>query len=899
MRLLPPEIAESLNKSKCLDFIYESAGKALDQIRENVPRAAGLLTEEAEKCLTDNFYERYELIYAQCLMKEIRTRLERYDPVGLMLGRFDPESVSKSANDLYESCGGNIGTYLHDRFPLLDGYRDHIYQNYVDCFTDFLKAFIDRKDEVSASFLDGKPITRILHLSTGGADIHRNGRCVVGVKTDVGTVYYKPHDCGVDVLYHEIVEKWFSDCTVAAGVIEGEGYAFVSCLKHEKVDSETDIRLFFRNFGILAALFHGLGSNDMHLENIISCGTRPATVDVETILGTAVRADSKDIGSIQREQMDFRDSLMRTCLLPMRIYKGPMMSPLYCASKDAMCLPEYGDKAYTVEGYEDAFKDGFHEGYGRMLEHRDEIVKIIDAHKDATVRCLMRNTRFYAHIRMMLYRPEYLTEETKQTVYDKLCTPYKMSGEEIDRDQTDYEWNCMLKCDIPYYCTTVGGVDLCGEEKEQTVKSGFYMTSVRDSAVRYLDRLSVEEERFEQDLLRISFAHAPTDEPKQKEQEEIGQDTVEGTKLRGEVKAILDGIYDDAVIGTDGNKFWMSTALITDVTPTCGDSAQLADIGIFCADILASGILEGDDKDARELADEMFIKLSDSITKLIEKKNEIRENNALFPIGLYTGLGGVLNSFVHMDKIGIEGARQAAENITEIILDTGMFNYKKTGVAEGVAGLVLALTGAPDSDSARECIRRCADRLLKEELPSSSDLPYGSAGIGAALAGAFNIVKEPGYARFAVEVFGKIKDDYSEKLGGWPDGKAKIKWMADKGPHAAGIYLAASYASEILQGEDGAEVIGEVAKLALKSMRDEKRLYRQDILDQGNAMTVMAFLKAGDRQAAGRILASMIGRKDSKGVFTVTPSGVRSAFDPSFYYGTVGVGAAMIRYYEQ
>ena len=208
-----------------------------------------------------------------------------------------------------------------------------------------------------------------------------------------------------------------------------------------------------------------------------------------------------------------------------------------------------------------------------------------------------------------------------------------------------------------------------------------------------------------------------------------------------------------------------------------------------------------------------------------------------------------------------------------------------------VAGLVLALTGAPDSDSARECIRRCADRLLKEELPSSSDLPYGSAGIGAALAGAFNIVKEPGYARFAVEVFGKIKDDYSEKLGGWPDGKAKIKWMADKGPHAAGIYLAASYASEILQGEDGAEVIGEVAELALKSMRDEKRLYRQDILDQGNAMTVMAFLKAGDRQAAGRILASMIGRKDSKGVFTVTPSGVRSAFDPSFYYGTVGVGA--------
>ncbi len=897
MRLLPPEIAESLNKSKCLDFIYESAGKALDQIRENVPRAAGLLTEEAEKCLTDNFYERYELIYAQCLMKEIRTRLERYDPVGLMLGRFDPESVSKSANDLYESCGGNIGTYLHDRFPLLDGYRDHIYQNYVDCFTDFLKAFIDRKDEVSASFLDGKPITRILHLSTGGADIHRNGRCVVGVKTDVGTVYYKPHDCGLDSLYYEIVDRWFSDCTVAAGVIEGEGYAFVSCLKHEPVSSKEDIRTFFRNFGVLAALFHGLGSNDMHMENVISCGIRPAGIDMETVLGTAIKSDDSRMREIHSEQEHFRDSLMRTCLMPMRVYKGPLMSPLYTSSKDAFCLPEYDGKAYTVEGYEDAFEEGFCDGYQRMLDHRDEIVDMIDAHKDATVRCLLRNTRFYAHIRMMLYRPEYLKEEdAKQAVYDKFISPFKISGEDVDTEQTGYEWNCMLKCDIPYFCTTVAGKDLCGEEPSQVVKTGYYLGSVRDSAVRFLERLSPEELKFEQSLMRISFAHAPTDEPKHKEEEPISDSVADDAALKREVKAILDGIYDDAIISSDGNMFWMSTAVAMDVKASCGDISQLADIGCFCAAVIRSGILPEETTRATELAEQMIRRIDNIVDRLYEVKDELKDKNAVLATGIYTGFGGVIIACRAMSAAGIKGAGEAAAKIVDLVMASGQYRYKKNNVSEGAAGLVIALSSMPCTDPVRECLIRCADRLVEEELPSSDDLPYGSAGIALAMAKAFNTVKDPRYAHSAIEAFIKAKNAYSEKMTGWPDGTAKIKWMADKGPHAAGIYLAASYSSEILSGEEGAEVIDEVADLALKSMNEEKTLYRLDTADQGNAMTVQAYMRSGDRERAGRILAAMLERKGRTGVFMVTPSGVRSAFDPSFYFGTVGVGA-LIAYY--
>ena len=947
MKLLPREVSEGMEKGGCYAFVREEAeealasvlaadssavmpetGKALSEAAMDGPDDAAqdirpFLSDEARNCLLENYFERMELIYAQCLLSEIRTKLQAIDPVGLMLGKYKTESVTKAAESFCSEHDGQVKAYLLSAYPLLASFREHIRENYIDFFAAFFSVFREEKEKIEERFFEGKKITKILHLSTSGADIHRNGRCVIGIKTDAGTVFFKPHDCGLDELFGKIVGKWFSDATVAADVICGDGYAFVSCLRHEVVQSDKEISDYYYHFGILTALFHGLGSNDMHLENIISCGTKPACADVETILGTAVRLDGvRD--ELMREKRCFVDSLMRTCILPTRVYKGPLVSPLYANDASKLCLPEISGKAddadperassqtgdakadagktqyRTVEGHEEEFIRGFHEGYDRMLSHRGEIKEMIDSYQNSTVRCLLKNTRFYAQIRLMMLRPEYLKDQASQEImYNKFSAPFKDAEDKIDHDIIDYEWGCLKKGDIPYYCTTVAGTALCGEEPDMVVKEDYYQVSVRESSFRFLDRLSEEEADFEDQLIRNSFSHAPVDEPKENKEDRRIADLCGGADapvseelILREAETIFTDMKGDAILGMDGKLYWMSTAIAMESLMVCGDMVGFGEIGRFCAALLRAGISE---KEARDLAEKMCGQISQDLKGIEEHHEEFAKSNTLLPAGLYTGFGGVLLSCAKMAEAGISGAEDLCRRVTDLVYDNAFYSCRKSTVAEGVAGMLLGLSFVPVSKKRDACIRACADRLLSEKLPDRADLPYGCAGIGVALAVAAKVLGEPEYAEAAGKAFEKVKAEYSDKIGGWPEGTAKIKWMADRGPHAAGIYLAASYAEEML---GATALFAEIKEMALGAMENEENLFRKDTLDEGNAVTVLAYLRAGDKERAGTVLQAMLERKRRRGRFTVTPNGVRSAFDPSFFMGTVGIGVAALTYFD-
>ena len=967
--MIQPAIDEILKECGCLDFMETGGDLALAQIGKLCVEGWEYLSGDARRCLIDNYSERLGLIYSQALMAEIRSRLEKHDPVGILLGKLQKESVKKSVRDLMAETGGRIEKYLHEKYPLLEKYKRQIEVNFISCFSDFLMALISKKDEISERLLGGKPIGKILKLSTGGADIHRNGRCVIGVTTDAGIVYYKPHDCGLDVLYHEIVERWFSDCTIAADVVEGrlfgtdKAFAFVSCLKHEPVSCEEDIAKYYYNFGILAALFHGLGSNDMHQENIISCAEKPSGVDMETILGTAVKYnEQEEENQAQNVNQELSDSLMRTCILPMRVYKGPIISPLYSSGDGAVCLPKYDGKFKTVEGHEEEFARGFREGYGRMLAHRDEIVCLIDKYENATVRCLLRNTRFYYMIRQMLFKPEHLTAEAaREKVYAKLCSPYTMYDLEPDKETTRYEWQCILKGDIPYYCTTVAGKDLCGEDPGQVVTKAYYKTSVQESAQRFLGRLSWEEEAFEQELIRVIFEHAPVDEEKDVDEsvpeenrelnhqtscsKESGQEnrrldyqcSLKGEILKKEAYEIFRELKKDAIRCSDGSFLWMSTAQSMEVIQTCGNVSTNGEVGMFAS--LIAGLNyssypmnpNGNDEASHAAVKDSFSLLPEEpevqnealelaenaiseITRIVENWEhlELKEDKLyqVLPTGLYAGQGGVILALHKMALAGFKEAFGLAERFVRLILNHSLYSYKKTNVAEGAAGLVLALTVMERTEDVKKCIRASADRLLEEELPDRADLPYGCAGIGAALMAAYACLRDSCYLEGARKAFQKVLDDYKPGLSGWPDGNAQLKWMADKGPHSAGIYLATAFAKEKLGEDENTQkgvlnetsiaeldsILGEIYDAALQSLLGEKTLLRNDSLDQGNALTVLALLKAGERMRAGHLFAAMLKRKEKKGCFTVTPEGVRSSFDPSYYMGTTGIGYAMLNY---
>ena len=948
MNMLQTEVYDSIKNAGCLDFIYERSECALSELQKKCPAVWEMLSEEAKECLRINFADRFELIYLQALMQEIKPYIERHDPVGIMLGRIKNESVTAGAKDFYkevttesktlcrETTGasgskeGNVPgveTYLHDKYPLLKEYSENIYKNFTDSFALFFDSFYEKKQDIEEVLLGGRYIGKIIHLSTGGADVHRHGRCVTGVKTDVGTVYYKPHDCGLDMLYHEIVERFFSENTMAAGVVAGEGFAFVSCLEKKEAETTEQVHRYFYNFGVLSALFHGLGSTDMHFENIMACGMKPSAIDIETLLGVTEDSDDNSGINLFQSQTDLRLSLIRTLILPTKMYKGPNVSPLYYNGEDRMSLPEIGGKAFTVEGYEEDFLKGFSEGYDRMLTNREEIKKIISAHGNATLRCLLNNTDFYAHIRNLLFAPVYLSDiEKRKKIYDKLCIPYRKFGHETDSEVVDYEWKCLMQGDIPYFCTTVNGCDLCGEDTDELVKTGFYKKSVQESACVFLDRLSPNEKKFELDLIKMFFRNAPTDVPEEEEQEPVSGDAADKGDIYREIKGIFDELQENSVRCRDGKLLWFSTAASLKGITGCGDISLLGDTGAFCVAVNSINIESGLSHEAERLAALICEQSKRELDMWESLKGEEGDRMwKVMPTGQYMGLGGVLKNFSIMEKAGIASAGDIIDKIIYIIADKKIYDCEKVSLAEGKAGLLVGMEAAGRTgNNVIAAVRACADDLLNKELPKRADLLYGSSGMGAALAAAFMITGDEKYFEGVLKAFKKVKETYNPKLSGWPDGEAKISFLADRGPYAAGIYLAAEYAKDMFansssetdrsscmtqripkgethkdsaKGKKGfTDLIEDVQALALDTLLKEVNILHNDSIDQGNALTVLAYLKAGKTEEAGKMIDSMIKRKKRTGSYFVTPPGIRSAFDPSLYMGTAGVGLSFCYY---
>ena len=900
---------DALRKSCCTDFIRCRAEEAWLQIKEGEPKIAALISEEAKICLADIYYSRMETVCFPALETEIRNMVGQLDPVGILRGKPKEKAILQAIDALYDIAAGNMASYLTGKYPLLCEYFLHTHRNYTDSFISFFRAVVKRQQEISECFFQGRQIRKILHLSVSGADVHRNGLCVIGVETDAGTIFYKPHDCGLDSLYHEIILAWFSVCTKAAKVIEGDEYAFVSYLEAAPVNATEEVAAYFKHFGMLTALFHGLGSTDMHQENIIACGMYPACADVETLLSPALAGFDGIIPDNSHNHRFLTQSLIRTAIMPVREYLGPLTSPLYTTCEAAFpCLPEFGGKLISVQGYEYDFILGFQEGYGRILEHRGEIMEIINRKRKSTLRSLLKNTRYYALIRDMLFQPEYLKDEAaRENVFKKLLIPYRNFASQSDMNIVRYEWNCLIRGDIPYFCTAIDSKDLCGESTQMIINRDFFSSSSQNITAQFLSRLSEKEMLFELTLIRFFFAHVPVDE-EDRESYVIQEETIPDTDiLYSGIQEIFLRLQDDMLYEADDSFFWLSTAVFSSAMENCGNLTSLGDAGLLYAKLVMSRLPETEKP--------KYFKMAIDICKEIRKElnhwdNACEKMDKLYTItctGLFTGFGGLLYACGKMVPAGIIGANELCQRILRLILKYRLYLYPKATVAEGTAGLILGLSSVPQSPEADLCMRLCAEHLLSRRKVDDVGFSRGWTGIATALCIAYGRLKEKCYLKSAADLFEDVRKAFDPKLMGWRNNSITPIWMSGKEPYEAGIYIAATVAEEIISTNIEAwpeecfhlfTTLREIKKMALTSMMKEGRLIWLDTLDDGNAMVLLALIKAGETKKAISVFSAILRRKKKKGDFTTMPRGVKSSFDASFWMWTSGLGYALVELYD-
>ncbi|MDO4538540.1 MAG: DUF4135 domain-containing protein [Coriobacteriales bacterium] len=499
----------ALTKAGCYDFLVPVADKSLAQACKRSPEGAALLSAAARADLQDICLRRLGIVYERSL---VRLAARRVRPSTTFLlnagGRAKAQALANIAQELSDEVAKDGGASLRASLPYAHAYEQAIAVNLGDALAEFLSRLASRCESVSAELLEGRPITRVEGLSASDADPHRHGRMVMRVETDAGCFYYKPHDCTLDACYLALVGSWFADCAQAARLVQGEGYAFAERHVPKELACADELPTYWHNLGCLTALFHGLGSRDMTCDNLMCCGTRPAALDLETLLvGEMPFTESAVAGSPVLPDLSpqaLANSVACTAVLPLGV-GGVRYSPLTTDNASGTCLPHLGGDARSVTGFERDFSAGFERGYRRLMCNREEILAVLGRHETASCRQVLLNTRAYVEARMLLFDPSALSDGSKRDeVLARLNKAYAAFSPELRKRVAQADARALTEGDIPYFCSKACSRMLY--DADGNALGELLAQSALEVARGRLMRLSEDELRFELDLIQRCLA---------------------------------------------------------------------------------------------------------------------------------------------------------------------------------------------------------------------------------------------------------------------------------------------------------------------------------------------------------------------------------------------------------
>lgn len=721
------------------------------------------------------------------------------------------------------------------RTPLLSEVLDHVTERFVEATLELVGRLARDWGAITHELFGGVDPGPIVGVGADGADVHFHGRTTCVLTAQAGRFLYRPHDCGLDALFEQVVARWFSDTLAAPHVVARPGYGWCGFVEGAPVASEGEVTAYFRRLGRAFALLQALGASDMHAQNWVACGAYPALVDLETILTPTPRvfgdptvrpdATSPTTGLL----FDLNHSLMPSALLPCR--RGDrQLSVLLDDHPESRCLPVLDGHPRTVLGHEEAFLAGFSEGYDRCVGAREELRAVVTACRGVPVRRLLRTTDYYVRLLRRLRAPGALASREAQATAQKalaagLAGYFERHGAPHLTSLARWELACLLDGDIPYFCAASGGHDLCGFgcTPADVVVPDYFERSAVEAACERIDRLGAAERDFELSILRESLrmaiveikgAEAPTAVPASEVSASapavVGESCRETAPLgpdeaRAAAEEIFDEIAGRMLISPSGGRGWLmrhgEAETISLARPELAQGT--AGLGIFFGALAWAGSGAAVRTRAREMAQVCL----DDIERALEDAGRLRAiTEDAVPLGLASGLGGVLVALAHLERcLGDGRARGVARGFAGLLGRIDIEQARRCDAFSGLAGLALGLaadSALADEPEVRRAARRVAIRLAElRDLPWSpgsalavsgggegeddgatlllwdtlglgrpvGGAGHGMAGVAAGLLAAARLAGDASLAGPARDALAFEHRTYAERLGTWPD----------------------------------------------------------------------------------------------------------------------------------
>ena len=894
------EVFSFISRSETLSFLDEEARDVLGRLFDARPQYRKLLAEQACRDLHRAYRARIDLLYLNPAIEKIFRNARKIDLYSVAdIDRVDGDVLRRAEAATAAELGDDPAAVFRTEMPVLAEIGERIRENYLRSTVEMLDNIVRYSGMISDRLFGGKSIRTVTSFTGMSGDVHRHGRAVAGVRTDAGTFYYKPHDCRLDGMYHDLIGELFSDCTVAADCVPGDDCGFAEELIRAPLAGPGELPAYYRRFGILLALFYSIGGNDMHCDNFLPCGAMPAAVDLETLFKPRVRDTERPgarwLRTCPAVRRELRHTVRNTSILPSYQFEVGMTSPLYHYGEEDLYLPFIGDRQYTVRGFEDDFIRGFAEGCRRVAGNREKIRELFSAYKDAPIRFLVRPTAYYDTMRRMLFMEKNLVSgEARDTLLRRLEVPYRHAGIPADGPVVDYEAAGLREGDVPYFCVSFSGKDLCGEDTNEVIRRDYFSRDAREMCLEYLDAVSEKDILTQTDIIRCCLSQVAEKEEKDGQPRPLGSDPPSGERIRAVLAGILDRIDAGEIRLSDGTVVWQSILHILYHRIPCGFELFTASAGLFSTVLNRADPGNGNAERIRTNAREF---LSRAFSEALGQDDS---RGLTTELGFEFGFASVMTCCDLMAACGDSKAEATFDSLVRLLLEKELYITRDArGLCDLTASLCMAGTVSPAKE---KLAARCRETLAGILPPKGkmTAVMLAQCALAAACSGE-TAGGDPG--RTPEAYLDSLRSLYSGGKAGWPDEEAFMPWLAPRGPQAAWITLCMLRILKAGVSEETRGRAGEILRLALESLMSERELRHNDSLYHGNALVAAALTAAaeqtGDRRyldRAGSVLTAMMDRAEQKGTFTVCPEGVRSFFDVSFVRGTPGIGCAAAYY---
>ncbi len=376
---------------------------------------------------------------------------------------------------------------FYERYPVLYEMLEKKIDNTCKYVMEIIDNFENESKYIENSF-NFKDFN-LSKISFNAGDTHSKGKsvCILHL-TNNQRLVYKPRNMLLDVR----LESFIKDFEVTFGLesllyipkvlIKGD-HSYVEFIDTEDCSSNSEVRQYFKNIGILLAFLYIFGSKDYHGENILAKGPYPYLIDNETILHFD---EERNISSSIDNMYNFiANSVYSTGILPMTLYsvnndKGMEIGTLNSGEKrvspflshqlvnvgtdkiriekvfkevgDFPSTVKYKGKTVSCANYRENVLDGFELIYQIVRTNKEKVFNMFNYYfKSCETRYIHRNTNIYVQFLETSRHPELLRNKIDFEMYLLRLCEYTNMNEIFDRKMVFDEIRQLREGDIPLF----------------------------------------------------------------------------------------------------------------------------------------------------------------------------------------------------------------------------------------------------------------------------------------------------------------------------------------------------------------------------------------------------------------------------------------------------------------